>query len=323
MAPIAPPIYLAGPTAVGKSALAMELAESIGGSILSADSMQVYRGMDIGTAKPSAVDQARIPHRLIDLVDPDQSFDVQQYVTAAEAALQTEQNGGRIPIVAGGTGLYLKALREGLDATPPSDSALRRRLETTALKDLLVELREKDPVWYDKIDRKNPRRVIRAIEIMRLTGRPVSQQRRSWQHESAAQLPPMIVLTRSPQNLRQRIEQRVETMFIAGLITETGHLLARGLSNNPTAQQALGYRQVCDYLAGTRSLPDTIALVKTKTWQFARRQLIWFRKQPRIMWLDLDEIPAPQHLHAILAAIKSEGPTESFIDPISTIDRGH
>lgn len=323
MAAVDPPIYLTGPTAVGKSTLAMELAESLHGSILSADSMQVYRGMDIGTAKPSTADRARIRHHLIDLVDPDQSFDVQRYVTAAQAALKGEQNGGKISLFAGGTGLYLKALREGLDATPPSDPVLRERLEKMALEDLLAELREKDPLRHDQIDRKNPRRVIRAIEIIRLTGRPVSQQRRSWQHDTASELPPLIVLTRSPKNLRRRIEHRVDAMITAGLVAETEHLLKRGLGQNPTAQQALGYRQVSDYLAGTSSLPDTIALIKTKTWQFARRQLTWFRKQPQTVWLDLDELPASEHLKAIQSAIHAEPQNETAIQPISTIDLGH
>src|SRR6185312_2112571 len=173
-------IFLAGPTAVGKSEIALLLAEKMGGDIISVDSMQVYRGLDIGTAKPSAAERTRVPHHLIDVVDLTEAFDAAQFVRRAVAAVAEIQSRGRVPIFCGGTGLYFKAFLEGLGDTPPADEKLRAELESAPLSELLAELAEKDPPTYEKIDRQNPRRVIRAIEVIRLTGKPFSAQRAAW-----------------------------------------------------------------------------------------------------------------------------------------------
>src|SRR4051812_41200252 len=165
------PVFIAGPTAVGKSEIALAVAEKIGGEIISVDSMQVYRGLDIGTAKPSAAERARVRHHLIDVVDITEPFDAAQFVRLATAAVAEIQSRGRVPIFCGGTGLYFKAFLEGLGDAPPADEALRAQLETVPLPELLAELTEKDPVTYEKIDRQNPRRVIRAVEVIRLTGK--------------------------------------------------------------------------------------------------------------------------------------------------------
>ena len=281
------PVFLAGPTAVGKSAVALALAESLGGEIISVDSMQVYRGLDLGTAKPSAAERARVPHHLLDVVELSEAFDAAQFVRLATAAVVEIQARGRVPIFCGGTGLYFKAWLEGLGEAPPSDARVRAELEATPLSELLVELEQRDPLTYARIDRQNPRRVIRAVEVIRLTGKPFSAQRANWNPEVRSQKSEVIFcFSREPADLRARIETRVDTMFAAGLVDETRALLSLGLQQNRNAMQALGYRQVVAHLAGEGGLAETIALVKTKTWQFARRQGTWFRSQ-----LSVERVP--------------------------------
>lgn len=274
------PVLLAGPTAVGKSAVALHLAELLGGEIISVDSMQVYRGLDLGTAKPSSAEQARVRHHLVDVVELTDVFDAARFLRLATAAVQDIQGRGRVPIFCGGTGLYFSAWLNGLGEAPPTDPALRSVLESTPLPDLLAELEQRDPETFARIDRANPRRVVRAVEVIRLTGRPFSAQRAVWPAAPNSQLPtPIWCLNRAPVDLRARIEARVDAMFAAGLVAETRALLERGLEHNRTAMQAIGYRQVVEHLRGERGLTETIALVKTKTWQFARRQGTWFRRQ--------------------------------------------
>ena len=281
------PVLLAGPTAVGKSAVALALAESLGGEIISVDSMQVYRGLDLGTAKPSAAERARVPHHLLDVLELSEAFDAAQFVRLAAAAVVEIQARGRVPIFCGGTGLYFKAWLEGLGEAPPSDARVRAELEATPLSELLVELEQRDPLTYARIDRQNPRRVIRAVEVIRLTGKPFSAQRANWNPEVRSQKSEVIFcFSREPADLRARIEARVDAMFAGGLVDETRALLSLGLQQNRNAMQALGYRQVVAHLAGERGLAETIALVKTKTWQFARRQGTWFRSQ-----LSVERVP--------------------------------
>ena len=282
------PVFLAGPTAVGKSAVALALAELLGGEIISVDSMQVYRGLDLGTAKPTAVERARVPHHLVDVVELTEAFDAAQFVRRAEVAVKDVQDRGRVPIFCGGTGLYFKAWFAGLGEAPPSDARVRAELEAAPLADLLNELERRDPVTYARIDRQNPRRVVRAVEVIRLTGQPFSSQRASWTPDPRPQTPdPIFCLTREPADLRARIEARVDAMFAAGLVAETQGLLTRGLAEHRHALQALGYRQVVEHLHGARGLAETVALVKTKTWQFARRQGTWFRSQLPVEWVPL------------------------------------
>jgi tRNA dimethylallyltransferase len=282
------PLLLAGPTAVGKSEIALRLAEQIGGEIISVDSMQVYRGMDVGTAKPSAAERARAPHHLLDILDLTQAFDAAQFVHRARQAVADIQGRGRLPILCGGTGLYFKAFLAGLAEMPPADTALRTVLAATPLPDLLRELAERDPAAYERIDRQNPRRVIRAIEVIRLTGKPFSAQRTPWQPSALAPGASSLCfgISRSTADLHRRIEARVDAMFQRGWVAETEHLLERGLAENQTAMQALGYRQIVEHLRGVRSLPETIDLVKQRTRQFARRQRTWFRRQLPLTWLN-------------------------------------
>jgi tRNA dimethylallyltransferase len=282
-------ILIAGPTAVGKSEIAFRLAEVMGGEIISVDSMQVYRGMDLGTAKPSEQQRKQIPHHLIDVADTQEAFDAAQFVKLARRAATEIVARGRLPILCGGTGLYFKALLEGLGDTPPGDDVLRRELERMPLEELTQELAQTDPLMYERIDRKNKRRVVRAVEVIRLTGKPYSSLRANWDRN-----PPQpqakqkfLCLNRPSTDLHHRIDLRVEQMFEKGLIAETEALLPRGLAQNRAAMQALGYRQVIEYLQGQRSLPDTIALVKIRTRQFAKRQMTWFKKQRALQWVQL------------------------------------
>jgi tRNA dimethylallyltransferase len=282
------PIFLAGPTAVGKSEIALQLAERLGGEIISADSMQVYRGLDIGTAKPSPADRARVPHHLIDICELTEFFDAAQFVRLAQKAVAEIQARGRVPVFCGGTGLYFKAFLSGLGEAPSANHELRARLEAMPFAALLRELRERDPVAYEKIDKQNPRRVIRAVEVIRLTGKKFSQQRAEW--KSKAQSPKSKVFfcfTRPPADMHARINARVDAMFARGLVDETRELLQRGLAENKTAMQAIGYRQVVEHLRGERSLAETIELVKIRTRQFAKRQLTWFRRQLDPEWVEL------------------------------------
>ena len=294
-----PPLFLAGPTAVGKSAVALRLAERLGGEIISVDSMQVYRGLDLGTAKPSPAERQRVPHHLIDVVDLTGSFDAAAFVRLASAAVKEIQARGHVPIFCGGTGLYFKAYLEGLGEAPPSDAALRAELEATPLPDLLRELEQRDPATFQKIDRLNPRRIVRAVEVIRLTGQPFSAQRALWSQETLNSQPSTLNfhfgLHRTSEELRHRIDARVDEMFCRGLVAETERLLPRGLAQNRTAMQAIGYRQVAEHLRGERPLGETIELVKARTRQFAKRQLTWFRRQMRLQWLEVkssDDLPA-------------------------------
>ena len=282
------PIFIAGPTAVGKSAIALRLAERCGGEIISVDSMQVYRGLDIGTAKPAPSDRQRIPHHLLDVAELTEAFDAAKFVTLAQKAVGEIIARGRVPILCGGTGLYFKAFLEGLGEAPPADSALRSELETTPTQKLLDELHARDPATFEKIDQKNPRRVIRAVEVIRLTGRPFSEQRSNWNSERSTRSPELFFgLSRTPPDLHSRINVRVDDMFRRGLVEETRQLLEHGLARNQTALQAIGYRQVMEHLRGEHSLIETVELVKSRTRQFAKRQLTWLRKHAVLEWIEL------------------------------------
>lgn len=296
-------IFLAGPTASGKSAVALQLAEQLGGEIISVDSMQVYRGLDLGTAKPNAEERVRAPHHLIDITELTESFNVADFVRLAHVAEEQIRARGNVPIFSGGTGLYFRAYFEGLGEAPPSDPQLRATLEAAPLDQLLRELEQSDTVTFAKIDRQNPRRVIRALEVIRLTGKPFSEQRATW---DASNAPTLLCLQRDPVDLRIRIETRVDEMFRHGLVDETRQLLTRGLDQNRTAMQALGYRQVTEHLRGERSLAETIALVKTKTWQFARRQRTWFRQQMNTRWLEISVSETGEQIAARALAASKE-----------------
>jgi len=285
------PIYIAGPTASGKSAVALLIAERIGGEIISVDSMQVYRGLDIGTAKPSGAERSRVQHHVIDAVGPNEAFDVARFLRLATEAHTDIVRRGHVPIYCGGTGLYFNALISGLAEVPAPNLKLREELEATPIEQLLKQLSELDPAMFERIDRSNPRRIRRAIEIIRTSGRKTSDQRTNWKRKADGH---WFGLARERADLCQRIDQRVDAMFAAGLFHETERLLNEGLTENRTAMQAIGYRQVVEHLRGERDLPATIALVKQKTRQFSKRQLTWFRNQLDLEWMDISESEAPE-----------------------------
>ena len=328
------PIFLVGPTASGKSAVALALAEKVGGEIISVDSMQVYRGLDLGTAKATAGERARVPHHLIDVVELTEPFDVAKFVVLASRAQADIQARGRVPIFCGGTGFYLKAYLEGLGDVPPSDAQLRAELRATPLDQLLRELEQHDPVAYERIDRQNPRRVIRALEVIRLTGQTFSTQRPEWQSprsearkaESGKQkaeteimsglsnpqspispfsAPTIYELHRPSPELHARINTRVDEMFARGLVEETRALLQHGLEQNETAMQAIGYRQVVEHLRGVRPLTETVELVKIKTRQFAKRQMTWFRRQLAVEWIPMENTAELVSIAALELAVRS------------------
>ena len=300
--PVANPFFLAGPTAVGKSEIALALAEKIGGEIVSVDSMQVYRGLDLGTAKPSPAERARVRHHLVDVADLTEHFDAAKFVALAKGAVAEIQSRGKVPVFCGGTGLYFRAFLAGLGDAPPADEVLRGELEKTPVETLLRELAERDPVAFERIDRQNPRRIIRAVEVIRLTGKPFSVQRADW--KGASRIAPhasrQFAFSRSNSELQRRIGLRVDEMFRRGLVAETEQLLKRGLADNKTAMQALGYRQVAEQLRGERSLDETIDLVKIRTRQFAKRQMTWFRRQMEWQWIELTVPDQPEIVAAKL-----------------------
>ena len=264
------PVFIAGPTASGKSAVALEVAQQQNGEIISVDSMQVYRGLDLGTAKPTVEERVRVPHHLIDILGLTESFNTASFVEQAEEAIKKIKT----PVFCGGTGLYFSAWLEGLGDAPQANATLRTELAEMNLETLVAELLERDPATHATIDRQNRRRVTRAVEVIRLTGKPFSEQRAEW----TGQVPQnFFLLERDREDLRHRIDRRVDAMFSAGLVVETCSLRL-ALEGNPVAQQALGYRQVIGHLNDEQGLPETVALVKSRTWQFARRQMTWFRK---------------------------------------------
>jgi tRNA dimethylallyltransferase len=280
------PVLISGPTASGKSAIALELASRIRGEIISVDSMQVYRGLDIGTAKPTTGERARIPHHLVDVAGLDEPFDAARFVSLASAAVQEIVGRGKVPILCGGTGMYFNAFLNGLGDAPPPDPTLRAELEALPTPVLLDELARRDWTTFDEIDIQNRRRVIRAVEVIRLTGKPFSSQRAQWPERAQTTVGRAFGVLRSRDDLVRRINLRVDAMFAAGLVEETRHLLTSGLRANRTAMQAIGYRQVVEHLDGARGLRETVELVKVKTRQFAKRQLTWLRGQLDLDWIE-------------------------------------
>lgn len=282
-------IAIVGATATGKTSLGIELSRSRGGEIVNADSRQVYRGMDIGTAKPTSAELSAVPHHLIDVVDPDEQFTLAAYLDLANAALDDIWSRGRQPIAVGGTGQYVWALLEGwrVPRVPP-DRELRAELEALARRygpeALIKELLAVDPASAIDIDPRNTRRVIRAIEVTRATGRPFS----AWQTKTAPEFETAIIgLRLGREALYRRIDERVDAMMPAGLVDEVRRLNAAGFGCGLPSMTSIGYRQICAYLHGELTLPDAVERIKTETHRLGRMQHTWFRPlDPRIRWLD-------------------------------------
>ncbi len=289
-------LAIVGPTASGKTALAVALALCLGGEVVSCDSMQIYRGMDIGTAKPTPAEQCGVPHHLIDILDPKEPFSAMDYATAAERAITDILSRGKLPIFCGGTGLYLDAfLRGGMPETPAADEALRAELSLLAATHgadfLHAELAKVDPQSAAATHQNNVRRVIRALEIYRLTGIPKSE----WDRRST-ELPDkydatVLGLTFSNRALLyERIDRRVDEMIENGLVEETRALDAAGVFlSSPTAAAAIGYKELLPYLHGSAALSDAITELKTATRRYAKRQLTWFLAKPYVRFLAVDD----------------------------------
>ena len=289
-------LAIVGPTASGKSALALALCKRLWGEIVSCDSMQIYRGMDIGTAKPTASERTEIPHHLIDVADPEQDFSVMDFVAAAERATADILSRGKLPVLCGGTGLYLDAFLRGEEAeTPGADPALRAELAALAdahgAEHLHAMLREVDPESADTVHQNNVRRVIRALEIYRATGVPKSEwDRRSLQQPSRYDAVVLGLAYSDRELLYRRIESRVDQMIEAGLVAETRDLMQRGVFEvSRTASAAIGYKELLPYLRGEQSLNDAIAELKTATRRYAKRQMTWFMAKPYVQWIEAND----------------------------------
>ena len=273
--------YLTGPTASGKTSIGLELASRLNAEILSLDSMAIYRGMDIGTAKPTAEQQSRTPHHLIDIREPGEEFSVSDYVSAAERAISEIRQRGREVLFVGGTPLYLKALLRGLFEGPPADWDFRRsieeEIERAGLAALHERLRQVDPLSAAKLHPNDKRRIIRALEVYKQTGQPISHLQTQFEEGRSPEQCKVFVLGWPRATLHQRIDARVDDMFEAGFVDEVRKLLEQHSDLGRTASQAVGYREVIEYLTGERSLEETIESVKTRTHQFARRQETWFQ----------------------------------------------
>ena len=287
-----PLILIAGPTAVGKTELAIQLAERLNGEIVSADSRLFYRGMDIGTAKPTPEEQARVPHHLIDIADPDEILSLAVFQQKAREAIVSIHTRNKIPFLVGGTGQYIRAVTQGW--TPPEvqpDDRLRDELEKIKEEKgaywLYEKLKRLDPLAAEKIDARNYRRTIRALEVILTTGRRFSEQR--GQSESPYRLI-MIGLTRPRPELYERVDQRIEAMFATGLLEEVKSLLAKGYSPTLPTMSAIGYRECIRVITGELSEEQAKAEMRRITRVFVRRQANWFKESdPNIRWFRLEE----------------------------------
>lgn len=279
---------IVGPTAVGKTRVAIEVAVKIGGEIISCDSMQVYRGMDIGTAKASPAERERVPHHLLDIVDPGVNYTVADYQRAAKRIIQDLNCRGKLPILVGGTGLYYQAVVDDYNFLPmPTRQEVRRHLENEAsrsLEGLYQRLQEVDPQSASVIKEGDRKRIIRALEVYELTGQPFS--RFQTRNRNIYQLA-VVGLHIDRAELYRRIEERVDSMIEAGLVEEVSRLYRRGYDLPLNSMQALGYRQILDYLKGEKSLAEAVENIKKETRRYAKRQLTWFRKDTRINWLNV------------------------------------
>jgi tRNA dimethylallyltransferase len=283
-----PLVAIVGPTASGKSALALRLARERGGEIVSCDSLQVYRGFDVGSAKATGEERAEVPHHLLDVADPGQTFSAADYARLGRAALRDIRDRGRLPIVAGGTGLYLRALLEGLFEGPSRDAGLRRRLEGLAVRlgdeRLHRLLARVDPEAARRIAARDRVRVVRALEVYRNTGRPITEGQRAGGEPLRGFRPLLVGLAPGRDALRVAVEARTRRMMEQGLVEEVRGLLALGLAEDRGPLRAIGYRQVVAALRGEMAEDEAERAIVTATMRFAKRQRTWFRHQADVRW---------------------------------------
>ena len=282
--------FLTGATAVGKSQVGLALARQLGAEIISLDSMAIYRGMDIGTAKPTVAEQAEVPHHLIDIVDPSDEFSIERYLDAAHDAIADIKSRGREVLFVGGTPLYLKALLRGMSSGPPADWQMREEIaaevEQVGNAALYERLEQLDPLAASQIHPHDTRRLIRAIEVFRTTGSPISHEQLHFDQGTPAEECRVFVLRRPREEQHARINDRVEQMFVRGLIQEVKQLTAGGKQLGRTASQAVGYQEVIEYLSGG-DYEAMVAKIKTRTRRFAKRQGTWFRSLCECRFVDI------------------------------------
>ena len=289
-------VIIIGPTGVGKSAMALSLAGLLGGEIVSADSMQVYRGMDIGTAKPTPEERRRITHHLLDVVDPDEPFDASRYCTLAQGIITRLRGEGKPVFVVGGTGLYIRALLGGLIDGPGADETLRQSLKEEGkrwgIPHLYEKLRERDPQAAARINPHDAVRIIRALEVLALTGRSIVDHQKDHRFRSQPYEALKIGLMLEREELLARIDERTERMIADGFVGEVQRLLDRGYERSLKPMQSLGYRHLAAHLAGEVDLEGAIRLIKRDTRRYAKRQMTWFATDREILWLAPDAIDA-------------------------------
>ncbi len=292
--------FLTGPTACGKSQVGLILAQQLDAEIVALDSMSLYRGMDVGTDKPSIETRQRVPHHLIDIIDPHEEFSLAEYLIAAESACRQIIARGRTPLFVGGTGLYLRGILRGVFAGPPADWEFRRTLESEAAHNgpdyLSDRLKQVDPRSAQRLHPRDSRRLIRALEVHHLTGRPLSEQ------QTQTPLPvdqrPQHVDWLSPPRewLHERINGRVKAMIAAGLLDEVRRLLSAEKPPSRTARQALGYKEIIDHLEGRSTLEEAVEMIQRRTRQFAKRQHTWFRNLEECVAVEMTGTETPEQL---------------------------
>lgn len=294
-------IIIAGPTACGKSAAAVALAKRINGSIVSADSMQVYRGMDIGSAKMTAAEMDGIPHELIDIVEPTEEWNVVRFQKEAKSAAERIRTSGRVPILTGGTGFYIQALLYDIDFTETNeDSDFRKQMEELARREgpeaLYRRLLQEDPASAGQIHPNNVKRIIRALEFVRETGSSIAVHNEAQRRRPPAYDAAFFVLTRERSRLYERIDARVDQMMATGLLEEVVRLRSQGLTAQDVSMQGLGYKQLLEYLDGKCDLEEAVRQIKLQTRHFAKRQLTWFKREKEAIWLNADAFASPEEL---------------------------
>lgn len=306
---LGPVVAIVGPTAVGKTDIAVALAQRHGGEIVSADSMAVYRGADIGTAKPTPAQRRAVPCHLIDVVEPSETFDVAEYRRMATEAIEAIKQRGRLPFVVGGTGLYVRALLDGLGLTSvPANSAVRAELWQVARlqgsSTLHAQLAAVDPVTASRLHPNDTVRIVRALEVWKCTGEPLSV----WIERDQQQRRPVasvrIGLSVAMDVLDRRIDARVDAMMASGLLDEVRALMSRGARPAAGIMRGLGYRELGDHLMGTSSLAEAVTAIKRNTRRFARRQRTWFRGDPSVQWLDITGLSLDEAADRVSAKIQ-------------------
>lgn len=307
-----PLIILTGPTAVGKTDLSIQLAKAVNGEIISADSMQVYKEMNIGSAKIQPEEMKGVSHYLVDEIEPEEEFNVVRFQTMAKNAMKTIYQKGKIPVIVGGTGFYIQALLYDIDFTDTTqDLNYRRELEQLVQEkgnEYLHEMLQKvDPKAAQEIHENNRKRVIRALEYYRDTGKQISEHNEQQRQKESPYQFVYFVLNRDRQELYRRIDQRVDRMMEQGLLEEVKRLKERGCTSNMVSMKGLGYKELLDYLGGMDSLEEAVRIIKRDTRHFAKRQLTWFKREKEVNWIELDGKTEQQVLEEIQMICKEKG----------------